>query len=387
MPRNGANIYAYPPGTEGYPDTTIESTKYNTYIADVAADLNLPRPIVAGGTGADSADEALANLGAEKSSQVVTNYDTHLFLPGSFYSAAGATNAPVTGHAFVGIAMSSDPPAVPPANQNVTIIAYDQGTAADTGRVYIREKLAGVWKAWGLFFGLSVSNSPPTNVAANTLWWDNETGLLYIYYDDGNSLQWVIACPQPDFATYASIGYVDGQDALLVAKAGDTMTGALLLPATPPTLDTEAASKKYVDDTVAAASTGSDFLPLTGGTMTGELTIAAPAFNSNIVMNAPNSTYSNFIYGKRAGLELWRLQLGASTSGDLSVLMFDDAGDFVPGGPPLNISHATGQVTVKVDPTTALGVATKQYVDTHAATKQYVDAKIAEVLQILSTRT
>jgi hypothetical protein len=48
-------MYTYPPGTPGIPDTTIESAKYNGYIADVQQDLNLPRPIVAGGTGANSA--------------------------------------------------------------------------------------------------------------------------------------------------------------------------------------------------------------------------------------------------------------------------------------------------------------------------------------------
>lgn len=101
-------------------------------------------------------------------------------------------------------------------------------------------------------------------------------------------------------------------------------------------------------------------------TLTGELTIAAPAFNSNIIMNAPDSTHSNFIYGKRAGLELWRIVPGASTTGDFTVMQFDDAGNWVVGQQPLTIAHTTGLITVKADPTAALGVATKQYVDAHA---------------------
>jgi hypothetical protein len=40
-----------------------------------------------------------------------------------------------------------------------------------------------------------------------------------------------------------------------VNKAGDTMLGPLIL-ATEPTLDEEAATKKYVDDAIAAISTG-----------------------------------------------------------------------------------------------------------------------------------
>ena len=44
-------------------DTTIESTKYNANVADVETDLNAPRPIVAGGTGATNAADAATNLG------------------------------------------------------------------------------------------------------------------------------------------------------------------------------------------------------------------------------------------------------------------------------------------------------------------------------------
>jgi len=64
MPRDGSGIYTTPPGTTAVPDTTIESSKYNGNVADVAADLNAARPIVAGGTGATSAAGALTALGA-----------------------------------------------------------------------------------------------------------------------------------------------------------------------------------------------------------------------------------------------------------------------------------------------------------------------------------
>jgi RNA polymerase sigma-70 factor (ECF subfamily) len=44
----------------------VASTPYNAYTADVEQDLNLPRPIVAGGTGGTSPATALANLSAEQ---------------------------------------------------------------------------------------------------------------------------------------------------------------------------------------------------------------------------------------------------------------------------------------------------------------------------------
>jgi hypothetical protein len=50
-----------------------------------------------------------------------------------------------------------------------------------------------------------VSDTPPAGAAANTLWWESDSGLLYVRYNDGNSTQWVIACPQPDISTLAPL--------------------------------------------------------------------------------------------------------------------------------------------------------------------------------------
>ncbi len=94
MPRDGLSQYAPPPGTNGITNYTIESTKYNGFVADVTQDLNLPRPIVAGGTGANNAIQARDNLDAEVAQQTVTNYDTQVWENGSFWSAPGAIGAP-----------------------------------------------------------------------------------------------------------------------------------------------------------------------------------------------------------------------------------------------------------------------------------------------------
>lgn len=63
MSRNGLGVYSLPPGSTASTLTTISSGDFNTLIADLAADLNLARPIVAGGTGATSASGARAALG------------------------------------------------------------------------------------------------------------------------------------------------------------------------------------------------------------------------------------------------------------------------------------------------------------------------------------
>ena len=142
MPRDGSGNYSIPPGTEGFPDTTIESAKYNIFIADVETDLNAPRPISSGGTGAANERDAMIALGGEYANQDVTNYDSFPFVSGSFSSAAGATASPVAGHAFTGQAVIHDDPLY------ATITAHDLSDTAVPGRNYIREKKAGVWSAW-----------------------------------------------------------------------------------------------------------------------------------------------------------------------------------------------------------------------------------------------
>jgi hypothetical protein len=144
MPRNGSGIYEQPfPNVT--PDTEIESAVYNGFTRDVEFDLNATRPIIAGGTGAANATEAMFNLKGETAAQLVTNYDSHVWLPGSFRSAAGATGAP-SANAFVGSAFINETLTNPPANQNVVVEARDM----TNGKLYGRQKNAGVWSAWAV---------------------------------------------------------------------------------------------------------------------------------------------------------------------------------------------------------------------------------------------
>jgi len=63
MPRNVSGVYSLPPNTPGVPGEVIESARYNAFLADLTADLNAARPIVAGGTGGTNAPDARENLG------------------------------------------------------------------------------------------------------------------------------------------------------------------------------------------------------------------------------------------------------------------------------------------------------------------------------------
>ena len=40
---------------------------------------------------------------------------------------------------------------------------------------------------------VSISDDPPTGARNGELWWESDTGDLFVYYQDGDSAQWVIA--------------------------------------------------------------------------------------------------------------------------------------------------------------------------------------------------
>jgi hypothetical protein len=63
------------------------------------------------------------------------------------------------------------------------------GALDAVNRQYVKDLVS---KAGGLVF---IGPDPPPNPQAGMLWWRTEDGNLYIYYDDGGSLQWVHAVP------------------------------------------------------------------------------------------------------------------------------------------------------------------------------------------------
>jgi len=161
MPRDGSGVYTQP-----FPDvvsgTTIESAKYNGNVNDVEQDLNTPRPIVAGGTGAATAHDALINLHGEESKQgPVTNFDTFPFVNGSFFCNGSATGAP-NANAFVGSFYEHNNP------QYATLTAWDVFDPLKTS--YTRLKAGGTWGAWSQNIGTqSDADARYVNGAGDTM--------------------------------------------------------------------------------------------------------------------------------------------------------------------------------------------------------------------------
>jgi hypothetical protein len=140
MPRDGSGTYTlpFPPVVT---NTTISSAVENGTDADIAQDLNTPRPLVAGGTGASTPDGALDSLSAEKFKQVVSNWDATAWRAGSYYAAATATGtAPVSGHAFAGTVYY--------ANASDFVLHATDLTDPINPVAYTRVMAAGVWSPW-----------------------------------------------------------------------------------------------------------------------------------------------------------------------------------------------------------------------------------------------
>src|SRR5262245_2069245 len=98
----------------------------------------------------------------------------------------------------------------------VVIAASTAGTPANgtlqyTGTMF-QGRINGVWV--DLLGAASISASPPLGPHVGQLWWRNDPdGCLFVYYDDGNSQQWVPAVPGSGVSA-AATPWVDVGDAL-----------------------------------------------------------------------------------------------------------------------------------------------------------------------------
>ena len=130
-----------------------------------------------------------------------------------------------------------------------------------------------------------------------------------------------------------------------VSKAGDTMTGPLVLPADPAT-DNQAANKHYVDAVVAVGS-GSK-VSKAGDTMSGDLYIDKA--NPAIILDKAASTQSVQLVSATDGAARWVLELsngvpetGSNEGSNFSLLRFDDAGTII--DVPFQVARGTGRAT------------------------------------------
>lgn len=184
-------------------------------------------------------------------------------------SATNAANSASSASTSATNAANSASSAATSASNALAIYNSMYPDAPSDGFTYGRKN--GAWAT--VIGGASVQDTAPTGALQNgQMWWESDTGNLYIYYMDGTSNQWVQitsagfadAPADGSFygrvngawsvgytkaaidATFATKSYTDTQDALKVNKAGDTMTGLLALSGNPASA-LHAAPKQYVD--------------------------------------------------------------------------------------------------------------------------------------------
>jgi len=100
----------------------------------------------------------------------------------------------------------------------------------------------------------------------------------------------------------------------------------------------------------ASGLSGGPFLPLAGGTLTGDLTINESSI-TRLWLNSPTNGFGNFVYGQKGGLNRWFAAFGdgtAESGGNAgSNFYLGCAADNGTGlWTPISINRASGQVTI-----------------------------------------
>lgn len=387
MPRSGSGVYSTPAGTDAVPGFTIESARYNINTHDVETDLNLPRPVVAGGTGANNVNEALVNMKGERSYQEIVNYDSDRFHPGSFFSKVGALGSPITGRRFAGICyMLDDPPnpsSVPPPNTNLTIEARDFDDTVVPARKFVRQKKLGVWSDWAtettapggsLVDPSKVLKSGDTMTGALILSGDPSSGLQAATknYVDTHSGGGPTPPTPPSPASSVPLiesgtGNVGGSLAYAradhVHPALTTTSGGISPSSTIPLIESGSgavggASTYARGDHVHPAFTGGTTdvtkVPLSGTSyavpMTGPL-IQSTANTSTVILNVSSSIGSRSIIGTTNQSRRWSVDLGdtaqesgGNTGSDFSIVRWSDTSSALSNA--LSIKRIDGIVTI-----------------------------------------
>ena len=77
--------------------------------------------------------------------------------------------------------------------------------AVSDGKTYGRKN--GTWVEAGGGASVLVSDTPPVGAPDNSLWFESDTGLIYIRYNDGDSTQWVVTPPGVSASSIGAVAY------------------------------------------------------------------------------------------------------------------------------------------------------------------------------------
>lgn len=143
---------------------------------------------------------------------------------------------------------------------------------------------------------VSVSSSVPVAPSSGNLWLDTNTGILYVYFNDGTSSQWIQpVSPYPDTTNLATVSYVNSTVAALPATAGLATTsfvnsavtaGAFVLniqadDSTTRSIPTGSTVQFNGAGGITTTSDSSGNITIIGGGTTGNITFAVTTIDSS----------------------------------------------------------------------------------------------------------
>jgi hypothetical protein len=197
-----------------------------------------------------------------------------------------------------------------------------------------------------------VGAAPPSTPAAGALWWDTVGGQLYVWFNDGTSSQWVIAVNSGGGASI-SVGAAPPTSPAPGNLWWDAVGGQLYV------WYVDANSAQWVPTT---NQMGGNFLPLSGGALAGDLSIAS-ADGNNLALTASGSNWPGIKFTIASGTgawigsyvganERWEIDLGnglaetgSNAGSNFQIARYSDAGAFL--SDPLIINRQTGAVGIQ----------------------------------------
>jgi len=137
---------------------------------------------------------------------------------------------------------------------------------------------------------VSVDDTAPSSPSPGNLWLDTNTGILYVYYDDGNSEQWIQPVfPYPDTTNLATVSYVNSSVAGLASTAFVTSAvsaGIFVLnvqadDSTTRSIPTGSTVRFTGSGGITTTSDSSGNITIIGGGTTGNITFAVTTIDSS----------------------------------------------------------------------------------------------------------
>jgi len=123
---------------------------------------------------------------------------------------------------------------------------------------------------------VTVGDTPPPSPSDGQFWWNSATGVLFFWFNDGTSSQWVVASPVPDISMIVTQSYVDAADAALLTHVDEADAAALVH------VDAaDAAAKTYTDTQDAALKTYVDAADVAAKSYTDAGDAAAKAYTDS----------------------------------------------------------------------------------------------------------